>query len=126
MHRIQRVHTIPYHTTHTRAPPLNGRDDKDGDTGTDTTAPDDDNDDIASLASQQTAAIPYLKSETVPHTPLWEPPTPRMDQHARELEDLFDDHQLSQSRVSGVQATCFSSSVTYTQAATPGFHVLSW
>ena len=40
-----------------RAPPLVGGDEEDADTGTDTTAPDDDNDDIASFTSQQTAAI---------------------------------------------------------------------
>ena len=40
-----------------RAPPLDGGDDEDADTRTDTTAPDDDNDDIASFTSQQTTAF---------------------------------------------------------------------
>ena len=39
-----------------RAPPLDGGDDEDTDTGTDTTAPDDTND-IASFTSQQITAI---------------------------------------------------------------------
>ena len=37
--------------------PLDGGDDEDTDRGTDTNAPEDDNDDIASFATQQTTAI---------------------------------------------------------------------
>ena len=37
-----------------RAPPVDGGDDEDADAGTDTTTPDDDNEDIASFTSQQT------------------------------------------------------------------------
>ena len=40
-----------------RAHPLDGGDDEDTDIGTDTTAPDVENDDIASFTSQQTTAI---------------------------------------------------------------------
>ena len=40
-----------------RAPPLDGEENEGSDNGTDTTAPDDDNDDIASCTSQQTTAI---------------------------------------------------------------------
>ena len=39
-----------------RAPLLDGGDDEDADTGTDTTAPDDDNDDITSFTRQQITA----------------------------------------------------------------------
>ena len=42
----------------TRAPPPDGGDDvEDADAGTDSTLPDDDNDHLASLSSQQTTAI---------------------------------------------------------------------
>ena len=40
-----------------RAPPMDGGGDEDADTGTDTTVPDDDIDDIVSCAGQQTSAI---------------------------------------------------------------------
>ena len=40
-----------------RAPPLDGGDDDDADTRTDTTIPDDDNEDITSFTSQQTTAL---------------------------------------------------------------------
>ena len=49
-------------------PPLDGGEDEDTDNGTDQTVPDDDNDDIASCTSPQTAAI---------HTPNLKPFHPR-------------------------------------------------
>ena len=64
--------------------------DEDTDTGTDTTAPDDDNDDIAAFTSH-----PYPKPVTFPHAPLRGPSPTRMEQHALELEDLFDDNRIS-------------------------------
>ena len=50
-------------------PPLDGGDDEDADTGNDTTAPDDDNDVIASFTSKQTTAIQDLKLVTVARAP---------------------------------------------------------
>ena len=54
-----------------RAPPLDVGDDDDADTETDTTVPDDDNEYIASLTSQQTSSPPVLKFVTVPARPSW-------------------------------------------------------
>ena len=48
-------------------PPLDGGGDEDADTGTKTSAPGDDNDDIASFTSQQTTAIQTSKPVNVPH-----------------------------------------------------------
>ena len=75
-----------------RARPLDGGDDKDADTGTDTTAPDDDNDDINSFSSQQTTPFQTSNPVTVTRAPLLGLSALPMDQHALELEGLFEVH----------------------------------
>ena len=83
-----------------RAHPLDGVDgDEDADTGTDTTILDDD--DIASLASQQSTSLQHSSLQSCPFAPLGLHALSLMFPGGLELDALFEDHGVCSAVIAG-------------------------